>query len=244
MDDSEQIAHDYLKHVGFEDLVFEPEGYKTSPDFLVAGTIAVEVRRLNQNWKSAKPGEKREGLETMRISIFSRMKTLLSSLGLPTESGSWFVLVRFKRPVPEWRKIEAEVREKLTQFRQGQPLASTAVRLSDDFSILLVPTSRPNPFCFVLSGGTDGDSGGWVIPELERNLRLCIEEKTEKMSSIRGKYQKWWLVLIDHINYGSEEVLQIPPHDWDKIILVSPLDHTQAFEVRQLRALDPPVCPT
>jgi hypothetical protein len=52
------------------------------------------------------------------------------------------------------------------------------------------------------------------------------------MSGIRTKYAEWWLVLIDHINYGGKEVLQVPPHNWDKIILINPHDHTQAFEVK------------
>jgi hypothetical protein len=78
---------------------------------------------------------------------------------------------------------------------------------------------------------SDRDSGGWVTTELERNLQLCIDEKTAKMSAIRTKYAEWWLLLVDHINYGVEDALQVPPHDWDRIILVSPFDHTQAFEV-------------
>jgi hypothetical protein len=49
MDSSERIVSEYLSHRGFRDVVFEPNGYKTIPDFLLDDRIAVEVRRLNQN---------------------------------------------------------------------------------------------------------------------------------------------------------------------------------------------------
>ena len=52
-----------------------------------------------------------------------------------------------------------------------------------------------------MGGRSDLDSGGWVIPELERNLKICIDEKTAKVSAIRGRYSELWLALIDHINY-------------------------------------------
>ena len=82
-----------------------------------------------------------------------------------------------------------------------------------------------------MGGCSDLDSGGWVIPELERNLRICIDEKTSKTRAIREKYPEWWLALIDFINCGEKEVLHVPAHNWDKIILISPLDHTKAYEI-------------
>jgi len=46
----EKITEAYLKALGFEDIVFEPEGKSKLPDFRIDGNIAVEVRRLNQNY--------------------------------------------------------------------------------------------------------------------------------------------------------------------------------------------------
>lgn len=50
----------------------------------------------------------------------------------------------------------------------------------------------------------DHDSGGWVIGELERNLRISIKEKAHKIKPYRSKYKKWWLVLVDHIDLGVD----------------------------------------
>ena len=48
MIDCETAVDRFLRHSGFTDLVFEPDG-NIPPDFVVEGRIAVEVRRLNQN---------------------------------------------------------------------------------------------------------------------------------------------------------------------------------------------------
>lgn len=49
MDRSEGFARVHLHHRGFDDVVFEPSPNEP-PDFLINGKIAVEVRRLNQNF--------------------------------------------------------------------------------------------------------------------------------------------------------------------------------------------------
>ncbi len=90
-----------------------------------------------------------------------------------------------------------------------------------------------------MGGQVDGDSGGWVLSEMERNIKLCIHEKTEKRNrNARQRYAEWWLILADHIGYGLDRSDQEQfrkqisiSHDWQKIILVDPQNHTRAFEI-------------
>ena len=63
----------YLRHCGYEDIVYEPDG-KVPPDFLVNRRIAVEVRRLNQNFKHE---GRIEGLEQVSIRLQMGMRNLL-----------------------------------------------------------------------------------------------------------------------------------------------------------------------
>jgi hypothetical protein len=49
MKSEERIAENYLTSLGFENVVFEPDG-NIPPDFFVDDRIAVEVRRLNQHF--------------------------------------------------------------------------------------------------------------------------------------------------------------------------------------------------
>ena len=50
LDDSESLVEQYLIGLDRGVVVFEPDG-NIPPDFSLAGTIGVEVRRLNQNYE-------------------------------------------------------------------------------------------------------------------------------------------------------------------------------------------------
>jgi len=77
-----------------------------------------------------------------------------------------------------------------------------------------------------------------VFGETQRNLRLCVEDKMQRIARVRHKYSEWWLVFVDHIGFGVDSCdqelyrkhLDIE-HDLDHVILLSPLDKTRAFEV-------------
>jgi hypothetical protein len=66
VDASEVLADAYLRHCGYTDVKYEPDG-NIPPDFLVNGRIAIEVRRLNQNYVAP---EGNKGLEEVRIPLF------------------------------------------------------------------------------------------------------------------------------------------------------------------------------
>ncbi len=233
MDDAERAALDYFTHLGFKVVLYEPEGKSKPPDFLLDGRIAAEVRRLNQNEIPSQPGMRPRGLEEVAIPIQKNIQRLLRSFGPPTAQVSWFVHLKYSRPVPGWRDIETALRRHLQFFRDDPIQTPVTIRLFDKFVVRICRAGPLFPYYFVMGGRFDRDAGGWLIPELERNLRICIDEKTAKVSAIRSKYPEWWLVLIDHINYGEQETIQTPPHDWDKIVLIDPLSHTQALELRR-----------
>jgi hypothetical protein len=187
---------------------------------------------LNQNEVGLSLGQRARGLEEVAIPLWKNIQSLLPSLGPPTGQVSWYVFIKYSRPVPGRKQIADAICGHLEAFRDGPIQNPITIPIFKNFALKLFPAGRLYSDYFVTAGRSDYDSGGWVISELERNLRLCIDEKTAKMSAIRTKYTEWWLLLVDHINYGVEETLQIPPHDWDRIILVSPEDHTRAFDVK------------
>ena len=66
-----------------------------------------------------------------------------------------------------------------------------------------------------------------------------MAQKTGKVARVRHKYPEWWLVLVDRIGYGVldsgefqrlRELSQLD-HDWDKIVLVNPLDARDGREL-------------
>jgi hypothetical protein len=202
MDDTERLAEIYLSSLGLSPIVFEPEGTKKPPDFLAGARIAVEVRRLNHNvvTKSGAP----HGLETTRIALERAMREVLKSLGPSKEGKSWFVHYTFSRPLPKLPKLKQEVRNVLAAFRDGQ-IVERELAIADHFKVHLFPTSKVFSNCFVLGGFVDRDTTCYLISELEKNVRICIQEKSKKIANIKTKYSEWWLILIDQIGYGTRE---------------------------------------
>ncbi|WP_150112160.1 hypothetical protein [Desulfonatronovibrio hydrogenovorans] len=231
MDRSEQMVFEYLSHHGFREVIYEPDG-NIPPDFLIDGRIAVEVRRLNQNEDT--PNGHR-GLENVAIPLHAKVRTLLRTLG-PSDGVSWYVMYRFRRPLPPWDQLAFTLRAELIEFRKNNNCGKTKRTVSPKFIISLIKAGRLYPDFFVPGGFVDGDSGGFVLSELNRNIRICVTEKTRKVAFVREKYPEWWLVLVDNIGHGIDErdhddVRQLFhfEHSWNKIVLVNPLDTKQGY---------------
>ena len=139
MDASEKLAHAYFKYREFNSVVFEPEGKSKPPDFLLEGRIAVEVRRLNQNEVATQPEAKRRGLEEVAIPVRKLIQRLLPSLGPPTAGVTWYVRIKYGRPVPSRHLVERAVRQHLEAFRDSEPQNTSTIRLFDKFTLAALP---------------------------------------------------------------------------------------------------------
>ena len=101
MNDSERSVHDYLSSLQLGPIVFEPDG-KNPPDFLIAGRIAVEARRLNEN---ELVGRQHRGLEVTAKPLHRAVVKALAASGSPDSNGSWFVNYSVRRPLPPWKLV-------------------------------------------------------------------------------------------------------------------------------------------
>lgn len=235
MDDSEKLVQAHLRSRGFSDVEYEPDG-NIPPDFLVNRSIAVEVRRLNQNDFS---GPARKGLEEVSIPLWRSVQQIVASFGPPTQGESWFVNFRFSRPVETLKTLEPKLRSGLSAFALSPTKRRSIVAAGQNFELeVFCRTSKPYPTMFVMGGCSDQDSGGWLLAEMHKNICYCEREKQGKVSAYRHKYPFWWLALADHIGYGLDEFdremfrenVSIT-HTWDKIIIIDPRDHTRWFEI-------------
>ncbi len=234
MDESEKLAKEYLTHLGFTNIIFEPDG-NVPPDFVVDARIAVEVRRLNQNEQT---GSGFRGLEETAIPFRMKISKLLAGLG-PADTGvSWFIYYTLKRPIPAWGELQTNLRKYLLDFKNSPPDQTSHAAVIEGLEIELHRASDVHATFFLLGSHCDDDSGGWVFGETQKNLRICIAEKTAKIAPVRHKYPEWWLILIDRIGFGVDECDQDlfrkhlnMKHDWNKVILLNPLDPRFAFEV-------------
>lgn len=236
MDKTEEIAKRYLTSCGFSDVVYEPDG-NVPPDFLLDGKIAVEVRRLNQHEDTNGVSQ---GLEVSSIPLWQKMEKLVTSVnsGAPYRQSA-FVTYTYSRPIPPWADIESFVREWLINLQNGLAGPESVLPTRRGyFELAAIKSSNRYDTPFIMGGCSDHDAGGFVISELKRNLEIVIREKSLKIARYRAKYNEWWLLLVDHIAYSLDaddrqdfrEVVAIE-HDWNKIVLINPLNAEQAFEI-------------
>lgn len=239
MDDSERIAEQYLIDLDLGAVVFEPDG-NIPPDFSLDARIGIEVRRLNQNYQQ--PDGKHKGLEELAIPLIQRLKRLLVSIGPSVNDESWFVSIDSHRPIGSWKPLKTKIKQKLIAFMESSTRSQTTLQVTQNFELSFIRASKDHGTFFLLGAYSDDDSGGWVMSEVERNLRICISEKERKIKPHRNKYSEWWPILPDHIDYSMESedrkvfntnVMPNISHSFNKIILIDPRNYHRAFELTQ-----------
>jgi hypothetical protein len=235
MNHSEKLVFEYLTAQGFSNITYEPDG-NVSPDFVIDGRIAVEVRRLNENEKTA-TGHR--GLEKVSKPLTALIKKALVATGPPRYGISWFVSYSYRRPLPPWRQLDKVLRKVLRQISEQPDLGTRKVCVADKLRLSFTRATELHPNLLVLGGWSDHDSGGFVISDIAHNLRICMAEKSLKISKVLSRYPEWWLALDDRIGYGDLDeddrnqlrTLVRPDRPWSKIILVNPLKPSNGFEM-------------
>lgn len=230
----EQIAKTYLEHLGYHDIVFEPDG-NIPPDFLLNGDIAVEVRRLNQHFQSE---GKMGALEELEYRLIPKIISILNEYKHIPTPHSVFVFIDFERPLKAtqilFNKVRNSLNTYLTDFGQSRTLTVT-----DNLTLEMCPVEGHLSSPLVFGGYNDSNSGGFVAANIHAHLPMVIAEKECKVIQHIKKYPIWWLILIDTIGYGLDQndlqqFNENPPYEtiFDKIILVSPNNPTHGSEIQ------------
>lgn len=224
VDEFEEHARRFLEAQGHA-VTFEPDG-NVPPDFLVDGSVAVEVRRLNRN-RRLENGSL-EGLEQARNRIYGRTRKVCESLGVGS-GDRFYVRPCIVRPTPDLGVFARELRALLLEVRKAVPVdLMTATLQESGVEIRIKPRQAPHPNQFVPEGYRD-PGGAFFGHALVENLRFCIEEKTAKVAGHRHKYPEWWLVLVDCValafdddDYARFQAETQIEHGWDRVLLISP----------------------
>lgn len=234
MDREEKFVLEFLQAEEHEDIVYEPDG-NVPPDFSIGGRkYGVEVRRLNQQYQSKDGSVK--GLEEDDIPLLMSIRKTLEDLGPPRNRRSWFVSYYFRRPLAPISTIRTELRDWLIAFREEGKERDEAT-LPSGVQVRVFPAGAGQQTEFLLGLITDSNSGGWVLDELERNIAICVAEKTQKVTPYANRYDEWWLALVDYINYGesfSQDQFArcgLVTRPWSRIVIINPLDPARSFEL-------------
>lgn len=149
--------------------------------------------------------------------------------------------MRFRRPIGDWKGFKTVLKNELTTLAQN-PLRSRKIIKVKAGNVELEVWLAPKPMrtLFMLIGQSDEQSGGWIVEQIVKNLKYCVQEKTKKIASVKHKYPEWWLVLPDLIGFGFDafdkdqlrKQLKLK-HAWNKIILLDPNDPCNAVVLPQ-----------
>jgi hypothetical protein len=215
----EKIAKNYLEGLDLGSVQFEPDG-NIPPDFSVGTSIGVEVRRLNQNYFG--DGDP-EGLEELSFPRWKLLHKALSQFDDQFDGKSYLVSVRYGRPSKATgRETAKAIRDSLEDFLSGGGQAHSELAVSDNLRFTVFPSNPVQGRVFLLAGGTDRDSGGWVIPMYAKNISHCIWEKSRKIAPYEYRYGIWWLLLVDYMDWGIDTR--------DKAYIVSEILNLERFD--------------
>jgi hypothetical protein len=222
----EQLVLDCLVNQGYTDLKYEPDG-NIPPDILLNGSIAIEVRRLNQNIPK---DDGFEGLEQLEYSVHGLLRSIMDKFPSEPEIQSAFVGYHFKRPLPPLDELKKKIQEILINHKSIIHKRKKYL-IGDNFELELLPASNKLDRLYKYGMSSDMDSGGFVISLIYENLNLIITEKEGKVSKYKKKYPEWWLGLVDNVGYvmGESDLKQfdqLPKLNslFTRILMVSPLD--------------------
>ena len=247
----ERLAKKWLESQGYSNIE-RPQREEDPPDYVVDDNLAVEVRRLN---RSIQVNGHTEGEETSRISLSKTIESILSNIDPPGNGQSWIVDCEydFSSPLPKKKVVEKQIREALQLLTQPydtdviHQLGSKYLdydKHADELGYLhslhlCLPCGiclelseiSATPARFLLQNVSDGE-GVSVLSELESNINAAIQEKSQKIRDRKNKFDRWWLILIDHISYVPYSGLTQTELEnlrtsirvekpWSKIIIVS-----------------------
>ncbi len=226
MKKEEEIVSEYLRLKNRQQ-IYEPDG-KVPPDFLFDNEIAVEVRRLNQNYFQS---NKVKGLEQDSYKISNHFKAIFKQFDNQEFDKGYLVIFRYNRPIGNIRILRKTLFEKLKYFLSLKPKTPFHINISNNVEITIVESDFKLESLFEIGGEVDFNSPGVVASIYIENINFCILEKTEKIKNCFSKYNIWHLILVDYI--GDIVELQNDQYGvitenikkgslWDKVIVLNP----------------------
>jgi len=234
MNREEKIAEAYLKSLGFKNVVFEPDG-NIPPDFSMDGRIAVEVRRLNQHFFTK---DEVRGLEEGRLPLFKLLQLSLNEFNSQYKGDTYWVSIRFRRPIEKGPTVKEAIRKAFTDFLSKPFAPPCEVKVTSSICFHIFSSLPVKGRVFRFAGGTDRESGGFVLAEFKKNFDHCVKEKSKKIRDHYPRYASWWLVLVDKIAYGFDEsekkeiksMVSMNSY-WNKVIVLDSLNGNKILEI-------------
>lgn len=223
MKPEESTAEKYLNDLNRGRVTYEPQG-NVPPDFSLGADIAVEVRRLNENYFA---NGKSRGLEEVSVPLFRVLDRLLLAYDQTYDGRSYGVGIMFRRPL--LTSTPRDLKKALDQFLGDNARKPRDVRINRNTWLQIFPIRQRANQVFRRAIDSDNDSGGVVVSLYVKNIVRCLTEKSLKIAANKRLYDQWWLLLVDAIwawNLMPEEIDQVRAgitslQAFDKLIVIN-----------------------
>jgi len=234
MNVDEQHAHEFLSIFDLGELKYEPLGKSTFPDFVAAGNIAIEVRRLN---KQLTVEGKIEPLpESHKSNISKIVKEELRSYGFISKN-TIAVFLQYKRPFNLEKKAKRLFKTELKKQIETAIISGRfqeKIYIQEGVFITLYEEKGKSTYAYKLRGIHDCDLGGNITKSRYDAMLVAINKKNDKISLVKERFDKFWLILVDYISSRVDTYSVIDLHkypvihtNFERIILLSKRDKNQ-----------------
>jgi hypothetical protein len=204
MNREEQITEAYLRKSEFKDVVFEPDG-NIPPDFSVDGKIAVEVRRLNQHFFTK---DEIRGLEETRIPLFKLLESSLSEFDSEYKGYSYWVSIRFYRPVEKSDTNKKAIVKTLTDFLSRPLPPSCDIKVTENIYFHIYPSQavEGRVFRFAEERIETAEDGHWLSSKRTSTIASQRKRKRSRttMTNIFPGGLFWWIKLRMSLMRGKK----------------------------------------
>lgn len=234
MNEDEKHAYNFLISLNLGKLDQEPLGKSTFPDFVTQDNTAIEIRRLNNQYLV---NDDFEGLPEVHKNDATRIVTDELSTYDFLIPNSISVSLRIRRPFNLEKNAKRKFKKLLKERIEKATLDKTfkeSIQIVDGISITLFEGNSRLNNAYELNLMHDFDLGGDVTKNRYNALNIAVIEKNNKIDSVRDKFDRFWLVLVDHIFSRVDINSVIDLHrmpkiesDFERIILLQKRDITQ-----------------
>ena len=167
------------------------------------------------------------------------LQALSKDYAKTAEEKTYWISFHYERPLENLSEVRREVKRVLDNFIRNPSDSPQSFEIGPNFFLKILylgPVIELDHQRYAIASSHDRNRGGFVIPNLLRNLELCLERKNLSVAPHRSKYDRWWLVLIDYVALGiatnerDELEKHLPKKDfWEKIIILHPTTEKEIF---------------
>ena len=224
MDIIESATNSFLLSHGPGEVMYEPRGKNSAPDFSLNGTIGIEATRLVQLLKL--PGGT-INLTEEEPRVWQTFEKAIHSIKNVRFSGSYFVCIEYAFPI-NVRTCAKVIGSYLRTLACSTDILKHKTDLSENLRIEVYPCSGPLDTPFFHGGSNCVQGGGFVLGGILEQSREAIDRKRKKIIPIFDQFDEWWLAVASDLTIGVEdsylEVISAELREsgpWSKLLLIN-----------------------